>query len=178
MRIKLVIVMLAEDNAMRRYAPLVAAVLSAAVILFGYVYEKDKEREFQIRRTQQEIYTRLITNLIIKQDHLDRLKKTEPRMPHHVTRENIGEVQKLIANSYPELQALIYESREIMALLSVYGTDKAIEASVRFYLKGISSMEPGATERPNPGQFILELRRSLFKDTRVKAEDINIIIGD
>ena len=162
---------------MTKYIPLVVAVISAVVILFGYVYEKDKEREFQVRRTQQEIYTRLITNLTTKLKHIDRLE-LDPRMPKRVTSENVGEVQKLIANSYPELQASINEAREIMALLSVYGTDKAIEASARFYQKSLSSMQPGSAEAPDPGQLILELRRSLFKDTRVKAEDINLLLSD
>lgn len=50
-------------------------------------------------------------------------------MPKCVTIENVGEDMKLIANSYPELQASFNEAREIMALLSVYGTNEAIEAA-------------------------------------------------
>ena len=76
------------------------------------------------------------------------------------------------------MQAAINEAIEINALLSVYGTDEAIEVSVRYYQKGLSSMQPGSTEVPDAGQFILELRRSLFEDTRVKAEDISLLLSN
>jgi hypothetical protein len=45
--------------------PLIAALISAFVILVGYFYERFKQREFEIFQTQQVIYTRLIDNLVL-----------------------------------------------------------------------------------------------------------------
>jgi len=48
-----------ETKAFEKFVPLIVAVISAAALLFGYMYEKDKEKEAEIRKTRQDIYSRL-----------------------------------------------------------------------------------------------------------------------
>lgn len=156
--------------------PIIVAVISASVVLYGYIWEKEKERDFQIKQTQQEIYTRLIKNLTNKLKYIDRLRR-DKRIPSRVTSDNLEEVQKLIADNSPDLEKYFSEAREIMALLSIYGTDDAIKSVVDFYSALAESMQPDSKRRPNPGQLILNLRRTLFPDTTVMPEDINLIIS-
>ena len=161
---------------MAKYVPLFAAIVSALVVLFGYVYERDKEREFEINRTRQEIYTRLVTNLMHKRDQVEKYHLNK-KMPAEVSIENLPAVLELVATEYPELDSLFNEAREIMALLAIYGTDEAIEAVAEFYEKGVRSLQPGATVRPDVGILILELRRSLFSQTAVTGQQINLILS-
>ena len=51
---------------MDSYIPLLAALASALALLAGYAYQKRKERQFEIQRTRQDIYTRLVKNLMTK----------------------------------------------------------------------------------------------------------------
>jgi hypothetical protein len=155
------------------YSALIAAIISALVILFGYVDERNRQREFQISQTRQEIYTRLITNLTKMHVLLGKVKN-DPRIPKPTT-ENLSQWYELIAQNYPDLNKSMDEAVEIMALLSVYGSDEAIEASARYYEKSIASLQPGSSEAPDAGQLVLELRRSLFPDTQVSAKDIDLI---
>ena len=161
---------------MSKYVPLLAAIVTAFVVLFGYIYDRDKEREFEINRTRQDIHTRLVSNLMRKFDQLEKLHG-DKRMPAQVSSENASAVLELVATEYPELDSLFNEAREIMALLAIYGTDEAIEAVAEFYERGAESLQPGATARPDVGVLILELRRSLFSQTAITSQQINLILS-
>jgi hypothetical protein len=162
---------------MTKFLPLLVAIISAAVALFGYFYNKQMEREFEVRQTQQEIYTRLIINVAAKNNYFEEIRR-DPRIPDRVTTANVEEFQSLIREEYPELQELINEAQEIMALLSVYGTDEAISAVARFYRSGVAAMQPNSSTVPDMGELILDLRRSLFEDTGISADDINLILSE
>jgi len=162
---------------MAKYVPLFAAVLSAVVLLFGYVYDKRKQREFEVTKQRQEVYERLIRNATSKLQESRRLL-ADSRMPKRVTEQNQSQVQALIKSSYPKLQALMDETPGIMAFLAVYGTDQAIKAVARFYREGLESIKPGSSVTPDVGKLMLDLRRSLFADTKVTAKDINLILSD
>ncbi len=162
---------------MTKYLPLLVAVISAAVALFGYFYNKQMEREFDVRLTQQEIYTRLIINIAAKKNYFEEIRR-DPRVVDRATTANVEGLQSLIREEHPELQALIDEAQEIMALLSVYGSDEAISAVTRFYRNGVASMQPNSSVVPDMGELILDLRRSLFEDTGITADDINLILSE
>jgi hypothetical protein len=57
--------------------PLLTAIISAMALLSGYMYQKHKDKQAEIRKTRQEIYSRLITNVTSRIDlyndssHLD-----------------------------------------------------------------------------------------------------------
>lgn len=162
---------------MAKFVPLIAAIVTGAVLLFGYIYESEKKREFEITQKQQEIYTRLIENLITKDEYFDQLRD-DPQFAERVTSENVAQFYAIIDEDYPDLKAAMDETREIMALLALYGTDEAIEAVANYYESGIASMEPESRVAPNAGQLIADLRRSLFPGTQVEAYNINLIMSD
>jgi hypothetical protein len=130
------------------YSALIAAIISALVVIFGYVSERNRQREFQISQTRQEIYTRLITNLT-KMHLLLGKAKNDPKMPKP-TNENLYQWYELIAQNYPDLNKSMDEGVEIMALLSVYGSDEAIEASARYCQKSIMLCNPVAPKHRTP----------------------------
>ncbi|SEM20721.1 hypothetical protein SAMN04489760_106156 [Syntrophus gentianae] len=57
-----------------KLVPLVAAIISAAALLFGYMYQKNMERQAEIRKVRQEIYSRLATNITQRIGFLDRIQ--------------------------------------------------------------------------------------------------------
>jgi hypothetical protein len=159
---------------MSTFVPLIVAVISATTLLFGYIYQKHKERQFEINRTRQEIYTRLVRNLSEKLELFERLQD-DPDMPEKATAENVEEVMKLIAKKYPELDKNFNEGREIMSLMALYATDDAIQACAQFYRESYASMQPGSEVRPDKNELILRLRKSIFPKTKVASEDIKFI---
>lgn len=161
---------------MTAFIPVIVAVISAAAILLGYAYQKRKQREFEIHKTRQEIYTRLIKNLTTKLDLFERVRK-DPEMPERVTFDNLDGAMQIIEHRYPELDQAFKESREIMALMALYATDDALKASVEFYRQSYASLNGDSNLGADKGQFIQAMRRSLFPNTTVTSEEINLLMA-
>ena len=156
------------------YLSLLAVIFPALVVLFGYVYQKRCEKEFEINKKRQEIYTRVIENFVEKLELLDRLRD-DPDMPDRATTENVDQIMGMIRTKHHDLDANFNRGREIMSLLTLYGSDKAIKACADFYRSSYASMQPGSEVRPDKNEFIRQLRKSLFPATLVSAEDIRFI---
>ncbi len=159
---------------MSTYFPVIVAFISMATLLFGYIYQKRKEREFEINRTRQEIYVRLIKNLSEKLDLFERLRD-DPDMPEKVTTENVKELYRLIARNHPELDSNFNESREIMSLMALFGDDEAIKACAAFARDSYASLQPSSEVIPDKNKLINELRKSIFHETKVTVEDIKLM---
>ena len=86
---------------------LLVAVISAAVALFGYFYEKRKERESVLATTRREIYQRLIKNLY--QRETMNLLLNDPDIPSTQKPEIL---YPYLAKNHPEPLPMINESEE------------------------------------------------------------------
>ena len=58
--------------------PILAAIISAIALLGGYAYQKQLERDAEIRKTRQDIYSRLISNITDRNTILGRLLEQSP----------------------------------------------------------------------------------------------------
>ena len=122
--------------------------------MFGYIYEGYKQRSFEIFRTQQEIYTALIQNFM-KQEKMLAAMSAESN-PEDSSARGLG---------HPELEKLGAEERELLARLSVYGSDECIKA----YLKH--------RKDSNSRELIFALRQNLFPSTQISESDIDSLVS-
>ena len=60
-------------DTLNKLLPLLAAIISAIALLVGYGVQKSLERDAEIRKTRQEIYSRLISNITERNTMLGRL---------------------------------------------------------------------------------------------------------
>ncbi len=159
---------------MSEYIPLIVALISAITVLCGYIHEKRKEREFQLRETRKEIHQKLIANLIEKNALYEKLMK-DPDTPAFDPM-NPMDHYNYIESHHTDLWDNLIEGMEIQALMSVYGSDEAIKATSNFWRASIAVAQGQSTERPSLALMILELRRSLFADTSLSEEDIRFML--
>ena len=160
---------------MNEYLPLIIALISATTVLVGYIYEKRKEREFQLRETRKEIHKELIAN-IIKKFALTEKLRTDLNAPQF-TPQTIQEYYAFIESNHSELWKNIEDGVEIQALMSIYGTDEAIKATANFWHESIDVAQGVSNTPANLPAMILKLRHSLFSDTSVTEDDIKFMIS-
>ena len=160
----------------QQWGAVFTAILSALVILIGYVYEKRKERQFELDKTRQNIYTRLIIN-ISEQIELFELMREDEDMPKKITKENLNEVMAIIKERYPKLNEKFNIGREIMSLMAIYADDAAVLACAEFYKKSLSSMQPGSHDHPDISKLMEGLRKTIYRNSKITNEDIQIIIS-
>jgi len=136
---------------MDNLVPVLAAIISASALLWGYAYQKGKEADAEILKKRQEIYSRLITNITTRNAVLGHIQDSPA-----FAKASKQEQGALYSNDTAYKQNRD-ERTEIVALLCLYGTDEAIKAYANFSAKAIS---------PNPqiddvGELIVALRTSL-----------------
>jgi hypothetical protein len=160
-------------NNLEKFVPLATAIISAAALLGGYTYQKNKEKEAEIRKTRQEIYSRLITNITKRAEFLDRIE-----MLPEWKKARSYEEQYLVAIKDPELSKNISDQKEIAAFLCLYGTDDAIKAYVNYLEEGfaLTSARHPAAEGPELGTLILALRKSIYEETSITSGESNLAI--
>ncbi len=156
--------------AFEKIVPLIVAIISATALLGGYMYQRQKEKEAEIRKTRQDIYSRLATNITQRIGVLDRLEKS-PAWNKARTYEEQYEV--LVKD--PEALKNLSDQKEIAALLCMYGTDDAIKAYTNWLREG---WDPNTNEAKSAdlGKLILALRKSIYPETRATAVDANMAI--
>jgi hypothetical protein len=64
-------------NSLDKIVSLFPALISAIALLAGYIYQKYKERDAVIRKTRQEIHTRMATNITGRGAIFERIQKTD-----------------------------------------------------------------------------------------------------
>jgi hypothetical protein len=158
-------------NNLEKFVPLATAIISAAALLGGYIYQKDKEKQADIRKTRQEIYSRLITNITQRIHFLDRIQQ----LPE-VQEAKGYEEQYLVAIKDPELSQNVSDQKEIAALLCLYGTDDAIKAYVNYLAEGFTEYMHPRAKTADLGTLILALRKSIYEETRITSGESNLAI--
>lgn len=159
---------------MQAYISIIVAAISALTILIGYGLQKHKEREFEFNKIRQDLYMRFVRNLSEKLMLFDDFRKDDD-VPERVTHEDIGTLMSLIADKYPELHRNIKESAELGALMALYASDDAITACATFFRASWESMQPNSNVRPDKDHLLYQLRKSLFRRTKVSVDDIKFI---
>lgn len=159
---------------MADYLPLIIALISAVTVVFGYAYEKRKEREFELAKTRKEINKQLIDNLIGQFGMFEKIK-SDPNLPSLTG--NIEKFYEFIAENYSELNQSMNETQKIQTMMSVYGTDDAIKAAADYRRQCIEFAQGVSAKQPDVANLILRLRQSLFQDTKVTSEEIRMLMS-
>lgn len=160
---------------MTDFLPLIIAFITAITALFGYIYEKRKEREFQLRETRKDIHKQLIANFMEMQVLYGKANK-DPDLPPFDS-SNPNEHFSYIEVNHPKLWENIFKGKEIGALMSVYGTDESIKAVAEFWKQSIKFGQDNSSNLPpNFQAMILHLRQSLFPETTVTQDDILFMV--
>lgn len=155
---------------MGKAVPLITAIISAITILTGYMYQKHEEREAEIRKTRQEIYSHLIINFTDRIELLNQIQQSSDWQ----NAKNYQE-QYQIAMQRPELSKNIKEQRKIATFLSLYGTDDAIQAYANFLKEGWDNNSQCA-QNADWGKLIQGLRKSIYPNSDISSDDINLVI--
>lgn len=160
-------------NGIRNLLPLLAAVISAVALLAGYSYQKRLERGEEVRKTRQEIYSRLIGNLTERNTILGGLLDRSPEYAKARPEERSEVERKLWAAGQltdPTLSKNEGERTEIVASLCLYGTDEAIHAYAKY---ARANMEGKGGDL---GELVTDLRHSIYKETRIAADEADLSI--
>jgi len=155
-------------------APILAAVISALALIGGYIYQRRKEQEAEIRRVRQDIYSRLCINLMRRVDAMDRVARVAD-WPAPDDPEYMKKSYELVMAD-PECRANLAEGRELTASLALYGTDDAIRAYVHWIRQGWAYANKRSSRDPDTGQLIQALRKSVYPRTRIRADEIDYAI--
>ena len=153
-----------------KLVPLLTAIISATALLFGYTYQKNTEREAEIRKMRQEIYSRLATNITQRIGLLDRVQMS----PEWKQARNYQEQYNVIIKDAASSKNLS-DQKEIAALLCMYGTDDAIKAYANWLREGWDPNTKTATS-DDLGKLILGLRKSIYPETNATEVDANLAI--
>jgi len=150
-------------NSLKNLLPLLAAIISAIALLGGYAYQKNLERDAEIRKTRQEIYSRLISNITQRNTMLGRLLLSPEYMKAK------PEERRQLELKDAELAKNEGDRTEIVASLCLYGTDEAVDAYTE-YARANAEGQGG-----DLGELILSLRQSIYK-THIKANEADLAI--
>lgn len=136
---------------MDHLVPVLAAILGAVALFLGYADQKRKEADAEVLSKQQEIYSRLITNIATRNSLMGSLEESPAYVEASAT-ERIA-----LYSKDPNLIQNRKERTDLVALLCFYGSDEAIEAYTEYSAKAI-----GPNQRIDDlGELIVSLRRSL-----------------
>jgi hypothetical protein len=151
----------------------IVALISAIALLLGYRYQKQLERDADIRETQQKIYSRLISNITERNAILGRLLDQAPEYAKAKPEEK-HQVEQMLMDSgrltSPELSKNEGDRTEVIAELCLYGTDEAIHAYAA-YAKANAERTGG-----DLGRLVLGLRHSIDAKTQVSAGEADLAI--
>ena len=155
---------------------------TAGVTLFGYHFQKEKERAFELEKTQTEVYQRLTANIVQKHYLLVEAGKKEAlsKPPTNGSDSRLRIMEHI--DRYPELARNIREYNEITFSLSIYAPDRAVKAyaelsrEMKDIVKDIVGKKP--TNTLHLAKLTFELRRTVLPSTKVTEQDIKDILED
>jgi len=154
-------------NTLKGLLPLIAAIISAIALLGGYAYQKSLERDAEIRKRRQEIYSRLISNITERNTMLGRLELSPEYLK--AKPEERAALESQLAFKDAELSKNEGDRTEVVASLCLYGTDEAINAYVK-YAKANTVGKGG-----DLGELILGLRQSIYP-THITVNEADLAI--
>jgi hypothetical protein len=149
---------------MKTWLPMLTAIISAVALLAGYAYQKNLEKDAELRNSRQEIYSHLITNITNRNALLGRVKSLErlKANPEELLQSRL-QLESDLANNERE-------RTEVIASLCLYATDEAIDAYAKYARSNIDG------NGGNLGELILALRRSIYKTSHITADEANLTI--
>ncbi len=150
-----------------KLVPLAAAIISAAALIGCYMYQKHQEREAEINRMRQGVYSRLVTNITDRNEIWKRI----PRVSAGKRERNTKELQNLFASDAKGAKNEA-DMKEIGASLILYGTDDAIRA----YASYLEKANSGHGSNDDVGQLIVDLRKTIYPRTKATVNDANKVI--
>jgi len=154
---------------MKNFITLATAIISAVALLCGYGYQKHMEREAEIRKTRQDIYSRLVASITKANEITGRLEQT----PEWKEAKNAQERNQLAAKN-PELSKNWHNRTEIISLLCLYGTDDAIGAYLNWTKEDLDPKGKGG----DLGELVVALRKAIYPKTHTKAGEADAIIWE
>jgi len=155
-------------NTLKTWLPILAAIISAIAVLAGYGYQKRLERDAEVRKTRQDIYSRLISNITERNTMLGRLEQS-PELTNAKPEER-PQLEQQLQLKDAELVKNEGDRTEVVAKLCLYGTDEAIHAYAK-YAKANAGPTGG-----DLGELVLALRQSISKSTDIKASEADLAI--
>lgn len=153
---------------MADYVPLWIALISAVTVLFGYTYERRKEREFELAKTRQELYVKLVAQLLENED-LGTIANDD-QMATELKKKDSRKYLEYLAAQHPNYYQNLKVGQEISTLLSIYGDDAVVSGAAKYYRDGIDAGTSDITE------LILLLRKATFPGTSVKRDEIETMV--
>jgi hypothetical protein len=160
-------------NTFKNLLPVLAAIISAIALLLGYAYQKRLERDAEIRKTRQEIYSRLISNITERNTILGRLLEQSPEYAKARPEERPQVERELWATGRltdAKLSKNEGDRTEVIASLCLYGTDEAIDAYAKYAKANVEG------KGGDLGGLIVDLRQSIYKETHIAADEANLTI--
>jgi hypothetical protein len=154
-------------NEFGNLVPLITAIISATALLIGYGYQKHLEKKAAIRKTRQEIYSRLITSITKRNEIMGRVMIT----PEWKKAKDAQEQNQLLINN-PELSSNWHDRTEIVAFLCLYGTDDSIEAYSNWTKEEYDPNGKGG----DFGKLVVALRKAIYPKTLTSPDEANMII--
>lgn len=155
------------------YITLFVAVISALSALYGYIYVKHKEREFELAKIRQDIYEKLIS-LYSQRDRSFSALLADTNAP----KQSIPELYAYAHTHYPEFTAYISEYFKVNTLLCVYGPDDAVKAAAAFSHDAALFANGLSQGPPDIAALVLSLRKNVYskqsdlRNTTVTRDEI------
>lgn len=149
------------------------AVIGAFVTIGGYIWEKNKERESDLRKTRLEIHKDVIDNLYA-------LLELESKILSNPGAPNIKagkEWDEYVSKNHDIISKVLHNLNQSLTMLSVYGTDKAISAVAKFRNDAKALFSNKTTANPDLAQMVLELRMTLFPETEIRREQVAYLLN-
>lgn len=157
----------------KEYIALFVAFISALVAVFGYVYVKHKEREFELAKIRHDIYEKFISLLFERQRIIIPILE-DPNCP----KQPIEEFYRYAYTHYPKFTAHLAESLKVNTMLCIYGADNAVKAAASCMRDAALFAQGLSKAPPDIPALVLSLRRNLYtkksdlRNTTVMRDEI------
>ena len=149
------------------------AVIRALATICGYIWEKNRERESDLRKTRLGIHKDVINDLYTLFE-LEARILSNPEAPSIKAGE---EWDMYVSQNHEVISKIMRNLNQSLTMLSVYGTDKAISAVAKFRNDAKALFSNKTTMNPDLAQMILELRMTLFPDTEIRREQVAYLLN-
>jgi len=147
-----------------KLVPLIVAIISATALLGGYMYQKHKEREADIRKTRQEIYVEYLNTL-----EIERLANTKEEASND---QKLGrkDRQKIRAEAQRLWDKWELEKGAATNKLAIFGETAVVQALAEHWRKKPTPCSDGW--ETNVAFFRAMRESALPKEKRLSDEDL------
>lgn len=155
------------------YITLLVAVISALSALYGYIYVKHKDREFELAKIRRDIYEKFIS-LYFQNQRIFAPLLADPNAP----KQSIAELYAYAYTHHPEFTAHMSDYLKVNTLLCVYGPDDAVKAAALFSREAALLAQGLSQASPDIAALVLSLRKNIYtkqsnlRNTTVTRDEI------